>query len=52
MEVMNRIKPHMQLIERIMGALLIFVGITLATGAFSAFANWLQNTIPFLAGLG
>ncbi len=52
MAVMNRIKPHMQLIERIMGVLLIVVGVTLATGAFSAFANWLQTAIPFLATLG
>jgi cytochrome c-type biogenesis protein len=52
MTLMNRIKPHMRLIERIMGLLLIFVGVALLTGAFSAFAWWLLETFPALATLG
>ena len=50
--VMNRIKPHLRLIERIMGALLVVVGAALLTGAFPMFAYWLLETFPWLASLG
>src|SRR5690606_14909434 len=50
--LMNRIKPHLKLIERIMGGLLVVVGIALLTGAFPAFAYWLLEPFPWLAGLG
>ncbi|MDS9466212.1 cytochrome c biogenesis protein CcdA [Paracoccus sp. MBLB3053] len=52
MGLMNRIKPHLRLIERLMGVLLIVVGIALLTGAFPAFAYWLLETFPWLASLG
>ncbi|WP_134681909.1 cytochrome c biogenesis CcdA family protein [Paracoccus ravus] len=50
--LMNRIKPHLKLIERIMGVLLVIVGMALLTGAFPAFAYWLLETFPWLATLG
>ncbi|SPJ23696.1 cytochrome c biogenesis CcdA family protein [Palleronia abyssalis] len=50
--VMNRLKRHMGLIEKIMGALLLIVGLALLTGAFSAFSYWLLETFPALARLG
>ena len=50
--LMNRIKPHLKLIERIMGALLVVVGLALLTGAFPSFAYWLLETFPWLAALG
>ena len=50
--LMNRIKPWLPLIERVMGGLLIAVGIALLTGAFSAFSYWLLETFPALALLG
>ena len=50
--VMNRIKPHLALIEKVMGVLLVVVGLALLTGAFSAFAYWLLETFPALALLG
>ena len=50
--VMNRLKRHMQLIEKAMGALLIVVGLALLTGAFSRFSYWLLETFPGLALLG
>ena len=50
--LMNRIKPHLAMIERIMGALLILVGIMLLTGMFSALSFWLLETFPGLALLG
>ena len=52
MKLMNRMKRHMKLIERIMGALLVVVGIALITGAFSTFSWWLLETFPALAVLG
>lgn len=50
--LMARLKRHMKLIERIMGALLIIVGFALLTGAFSAFSFWLLETFPALGQLG
>ncbi|TWI29857.1 cytochrome c biogenesis CcdA family protein [Paracoccus sulfuroxidans] len=52
MGVMNRIKPYLTVIEKVMGALLVLVGVALLTGAFSMFAYWLLETFPFLAMLG
>ncbi|MDO5648218.1 cytochrome c biogenesis CcdA family protein [Paracoccus sp. (in: a-proteobacteria)] len=50
--LMNRIKPWMKTIERVMGALLIVVGVALITGAFTEFSFWLLETFPALATLG
>lgn len=50
--IMNRMKRHMAVIERVMGLLLIAVGLALLTGAFSAFSFWLLETFPALARLG
>ena len=52
MNLMNRLKRHMGLIEKIMGALLVLVGLALVTGAFSMFSWWLLATFPALANLG
>ena len=52
MGLMNRIKPHMKLIERIMGGLLVLVGLAMVTGAFTSFAFWLLETFPALAEFG
>lgn len=50
--LLARMKPHMRLIERAMGLLLVAVGVALMTGAFTAFAWWLLETFPGLARLG
>ncbi len=50
--LMNKMKRHMVLIEKAMGALLIVVGTALMTGAFSRFSYWLLETFPGLALLG
>jgi len=52
MGVMNRIKPYMKTIERVMGGLLLLVGIAMVTGAFTSLAFWLLETFPALALLG
>jgi cytochrome c-type biogenesis protein len=49
MGVMIRLKRHMKTIERVMGALLIFVGVMMVTGAFTAFSWWLLEMFPGLA---
>jgi cytochrome c-type biogenesis protein len=50
--VMNRLKRHMKAIERVMGLLLLVVGIMMLTGAFSTFSFWLLETFPALGKLG
>lgn len=52
MGVMTRLKRHMRLIERLMGGLLIAVGLALVTGALSDFSFFLLDTFPWLATLG
>jgi cytochrome c-type biogenesis protein len=50
--VMNRFKRHMGLIEKIMGGLLVLVGLMLVTGAFSSFSFWLLEIFPALSTIG
>lgn len=50
--VMNRLKRHMVMIERVMGALLLAVGFALLTGAMSSLSFWLLDTFPSLGALG
>jgi len=50
--LMNRLKRHMRLIERVMGLLLLAVGLALVTGAFTAFSWWLLETFPALGLIG
>lgn len=52
MGVMNKLKRYMQLIERVMGGLLVLVGLAMLTGAFTAFSWWLLERFPALATLG
>jgi len=52
MTLMNKIKRHMALIEKLMGLLLVAVGLALITGAFTALAFWLLETFPVLATFG
>ena len=50
--VMGRLKRHMALIEKVMGALLLLVGIAMLSGAFTWFSWWLLEQFPALAVLG
>jgi len=52
MGVMGRLKRHMRTIERVMGLLLLVVGLALLTGAFSDFSFYLLETFPILSTLG
>ena len=44
MHWMSKLKPHMKLIERLMGGLLILVGLALITGAFTDVSYWMLET--------
>ncbi len=50
--VMNRFKRHMGMMEKIMGGLLVLVGVMLITGAFSSFSFWLLEMFPALSTIG
>lgn len=50
--LMNRIKPHMKTIERVMGVLLIAVGLMLVSGRMADLSYWMLETLPGLALLG
>ncbi len=52
MGLMNRLKPHMGLIEKAMGLLLVVVGVMMMTGTFSRMAYWLLETFPALSNVG
>jgi cytochrome c-type biogenesis protein len=48
MALMTKLKRHMKLIERLMGGLLIVVGLALVTGAFTDFSYWMLETYEVL----
>jgi cytochrome c-type biogenesis protein len=48
MYLMAKLKRHMKLIERLMGGLLIIVGLALVTGAFTDFSYWMLETYEVL----
>ena len=48
MHLMGKLKRHMKLIERLMGGLLILVGVMLLTGVFTDFSYWMLETYDFL----
>ncbi|WP_313136029.1 cytochrome c biogenesis CcdA family protein [Paracoccus jeotgali] len=50
--LMDRIKPHMKMIERVMGVLLIAVGLMLVSGRMADLSYWMLETFPGLATLG
>ena len=49
---MKGFRKHMGLVEKAMGALLLIVGVSMATGDFSRAAFWLLETFPILATIG
>jgi cytochrome c-type biogenesis protein len=48
MSFMAKLKRHMKLIERLMGALLLVVGLALVTGFFTDFSYWMLETYDAL----
>ncbi|WBU58970.1 cytochrome c biogenesis CcdA family protein [Paracoccus albus] len=49
---MNRIKPHLKVVERVMGGLLVVVGILLVSGRMADLSYWMLETFPVLGQLG
>ncbi|HRE22197.1 MAG TPA: hypothetical protein PKW21_14380 [Rhabdaerophilum sp.] len=52
MKLMGRLKRHLDLIEKLMGALLVATGILFLTGSMPQIANWLLSTFPVLGQIG
>lgn len=52
MRWMRGFRRHMGLIEKVMGAFLILVGVAMITGTFSSASFWLIETFPILATIG
>ena len=50
--VMNRMKKHLNLIEKISGGLLVLIGVLMVTGWFSAMSFWLLEQFPALGAIG
>ena len=49
---MNRIKPYLKTIERVMGALLVVVGVLLVSGRMADLSYWMLEAFPALGRLG
>ena len=52
LSVMGSLKAYMGTIERVMGGLLVFVGVLLLTGGFADISFWLLETFPVLGTIG
>ncbi|MBT6093908.1 MAG: cytochrome c biogenesis protein CcdA [Rhodospirillaceae bacterium] len=52
MAFMGRARKHMQMVERVMGALLVITGIMFLTGTVADVAFWLLETFPALGKTG
>ena len=50
--LMARLRRHMGLIEKVMGGLLVAVGLAMLTGFFTAASWWLLETFPALQSFG
>ncbi len=52
MNVMQRFKSHMAMVEKIMGALLVLTGILFLTNSMTLIAGWILQIFPGLATIG
>lgn len=52
MRFMRRFRAHMGMVEKVMGLLLIVVGVMFVTGAFTNLSFWLLEVAPWLATIG
>lgn len=49
---MSRMKAHMAVVEKAMGALLVVTGLLFLTGSMPKIGNWLLETFPLLGKIG
>lgn len=52
LRLMGRLKAHLGLLEKIMGALLVLTGLLFLTGSMPKIGNWLLSTFPILGRIG
>lgn len=52
MNVMQRFKSHMAMVEKVMGALLVLTGVLFLTNSMTLIAGWILQTFPGLALIG
>ena len=52
MKFMNRIKPHLPLLERGIGLFLVAIGLLILTGRFSDVSWWILEVAPWMAAVG
>jgi cytochrome c-type biogenesis protein len=52
LRLMAGLRRHMATVERVMGLLLLGVGLMMLTGAFSDLSFWLLEAFPALARIG
>lgn len=52
LKLMGRMKAHLGLIEKFMGALLVLTGLLFLTGSMPKIGNWLLSTFPILGRVG
>ncbi|MGB2932696.1 MAG: cytochrome c biogenesis protein CcdA, partial [Methyloceanibacter sp.] len=50
--LMQRFRPHLATIEKIMGAFLVLTGILFLTNAMTLISIWMLETFPALATIG
>ncbi len=50
--VMDRLKRHLDVIEKISGGLLVLIGVMMITGWFTAMSFWLLEKFPALGAIG
>jgi cytochrome c-type biogenesis protein len=52
LNLMQRFRPHLATIEKIMGAFLVLTGILFLTNAMTLISIWMLETFPALATIG
>ena len=52
MRWMRGFRKHLGTVERVMGGLLVVVGVMMMTGTFANLSYWLLDTFPGLAAIG
>ncbi len=50
--LINRVKPHLAMVEKAIGGFLVLIGLLLLTGRFSDISYWLLEFLPWLAVVG
>jgi cytochrome c-type biogenesis protein len=52
MRAMARLRPHMGIVEKVIGSGLVLTGVLFLTGAMPRIAGWLLETFPVFGSIG